>query len=103
MLMATWHGGRWNDACRGDFGTVRGANVHTQNGWYVLGIHRWESDQEATHGYAINVTKRVFSAWADSHGEQEFTVPLLQKLLSDINKRAFREALVKEPKSRTFP
>ena len=73
-----------------------GLHVHTQNGWYVFGVHRWESDQEAIHGYAINVTKRIFSAWVDSHGEQEFTVPLLQKLLSDINKRSFREALVKD-------
>ncbi len=69
---------------------------HTSNGWYVFGIHRWESDQEAIHGYAINVAKKVFSAWVDCHGEQEFTVPLLQKLLSDVNKRAFREALVKD-------
>ena len=73
-----------------------GLHVHTQNGWYVFGIHRWESDQEAIHGYAIDVTKRIFTAWVDSHGEQEFTVPLLQKLLSDINKRTFREALVKD-------
>ena len=73
-----------------------GLHVNTSNGWYVFGIHRWENDQEAIHGYAIDVTKRVFSAWVDSHGEQEFTVPLLQKLLSDINKRTFREALVKD-------
>jgi hypothetical protein len=31
-----------------------GLHVHTQNGWYVFGVHRWESDQEAIHGYATN-------------------------------------------------
>jgi P4 family phage/plasmid primase-like protien len=73
-----------------------GLHVYTQNGWYVFKEHRWVSDQEAIHGYFISSTTRIFTNWVDNHGEQEFTVPLLTKLLSDINKRVYREALVKD-------
>jgi hypothetical protein len=69
---------------------VRGATRPHQNGWYIFGIQRWENDQKAIHGYAIDVMKRVFSAWVDCHGEQEFTVP---EAPIWINKRAFWEPL----------
>ena len=66
-----------------------GLHVHTQNGWYVFGIHRWESDQEAIHGYAINVTKRIFTAWVDCHGEQEKKNPGLDGEAGSARGRKF--------------